>query len=553
MSHADSTLRQRLDALLEEFDQVSKRVRQASYEMTESGLPPSEQLLDDLATARISFLTFQADVRDLATSLLGVEAAPRDRMSTLAELRELLALISDELTRRARAEDMRARAVAALDRVLTLAHRDKPDSEALANCLARARELRATIVALPPPAAHPEAEALVDGTHPLAQLLALVAGRDHLTDERAASLMRAVTRAFGSQLAVAALLGKLHARAEPAAADSVAVDSLDGGQDHAARDDGPATRIVATLNSSPRDPAIPAPPPNGASTETWSVAGATGAATITPRPAFIAPPRGRPRAMTATKSDVVYAAIYLAAIAAAEFVSALVNPLWGVVAHIAILGGLLAEATYRRCPQQRAFFLSLTLAPLIRVVSLSLPLGYVPQRWWYALASIPLFAAAFVLIRTIPLTHRQIALQLPSRRHWPAVALVAASGVVLGFIQYLLLRPAPLIGSLAPGAVALTAVILLLGTGVLEELLFRGILQATAIEALGTWPGIIYVSTLFGALNIGHRSLVGVAFAIGVALYFSAVVRWTRTLVGVSLAHGLTNILLFIVVPLWQR
>ena len=94
------------------------------------------------------------------------------------------------------------------------------------------------------------------------------------------------------------------------------------------------------------------------------------------------------------------------------------------------------------------------------------------------------------------------------------------------------------------------ALILLVGTGVVEELIFRGILQYTADEVYGSWRGIVFVSVLFAVLHIGHLSVLDVVFVFFVALYFGAAVRWTRSLIGVSIAHGLTNIMLFIVLPL---
>lgn len=243
-------------------------------------------------------------------------------------------------------------------------------------------------------------------------------------------------------------------------------------------------------------------------------------------------------------------ALYLAAIIVAEIVTAAANPLWGGLAHVAILGALLGQAARTPAPRLERFLLSLAIAPIVRIVSLSLPLGSFPQQWWYGLASVPLLATAVVVIRVVPLRRREVGIQLPHWRHWPATLLVAASGSALGAIQALILRPEPLVGSLAPEVMALPAATLLIGTGVTEELLFRGILQATARDLLGVWPGIVYVSVLFGVLNIGHLSPLNVIFVIGVALYFAAIVRWTGTLIGVSLAHGLTNLMLFIIVPL---
>lgn len=245
--------------------------------------------------------------------------------------------------------------------------------------------------------------------------------------------------------------------------------------------------------------------------------------------------------------------LYLIAIAEAEVITALVNPELGVLAHLAILANLLIHGTLARRSWDRALYLSLSIGPLTRVVSLGMPLGIFPQQWWYALSSIPLFAASYMLVRNLTLPRRQIGLQLPRLRHWPLTVLVSASGFGLGYVEFTILNPRPLVPSMALGEVALPILILMIGTGVVEELIFRGILQHTAAEVFGTRTGIVYVSALFAVLHTGHLSALDVLFVFGVAVYFAAVVHRTRSIVGVSIAHGLTNVALFIVFPLVLR
>ena len=86
-------------------------------------------------------------------------------------------------------------------------------------------------------------------------------------------------------------------------------------------------------------------------------------------------------------------------------------------------------------------------------------------------------------------------------------------------------------------------------TGFVEELIFRGVLQQTAVEVFGSWWGIVYVSLLFAVLHIGFLSLIDVVFVFFVSLFFGWVVKKKGSLFGVTLAHGITNILLYLVVP----
>lgn len=96
------------------------------------------------------------------------------------------------------------------------------------------------------------------------------------------------------------------------------------------------------------------------------------------------------------------------------------------------------------------------------------------------------------------------------------------------------------------------AVILLVSTGLLEEVIFRGVLQNAAMRALGV-PGLVDVSALFAVLHIGHLSVTDVLFVFLVGLVFAALVRRTGSLLGVTLAHGATSIGRFLVFPLLAR
>ncbi len=126
---------------------------------------------------------------------------------------------------------------------------------------------------------------------------------------------------------------------------------------------------------------------------------------------------------------------------------------------------------------------------------------------------------------------------------------IAASGTLLGLVEYLILRPAPLVEDLSWQTALLPSFILLVTTGLVEEFIFRGVLQKTAVDLLGRW-GIVYVSVIFAVMHIGFLSVLDIVFVMGAGLYFGYVVHKTGSILGVTLAHGATNIMLFIVCPL---
>lgn len=240
------------------------------------------------------------------------------------------------------------------------------------------------------------------------------------------------------------------------------------------------------------------------------------------------------------------ALVYLFDLAIAEAMTMLVAPRAGMIAHGVVFVLLLLHASLASHGFQQNFLLTLSLAPLIRVLSLAMPLIHFPLVYWYLVVGIPLFVAAFLTARQAKLSREMIGLQV---RYLPWQFLIGTFGILLGFIEYLILRPQPLVAEFTWQQLLVSALILLIFTGFLEELIFRGLMQATAWPYLGS-GGIIYIAGVFALLHLGYRSVLDVLFVFAVAVIFGLLVpRRNGSLLGVTLAHGLTNISLYLVFP----
>jgi hypothetical protein len=251
-----------------------------------------------------------------------------------------------------------------------------------------------------------------------------------------------------------------------------------------------------------------------------------------------------PLAITAGMKEAI---IYLLAITAAELVTTVfVQPMWGIVCHAIVLVAVVMHSALASDSRYRQLVFSLALVPLVRIISLGMPLVDIPQIWWYPIIYVPLLAAAIVVMRILGQRAREVGLNFGSL---PVQLAVALSGLLFGVAEYLILAPQPMIAELTWQEVWLPALIFLMCTGFVEEFIFRGVLQRTAVVVFGSWWGIIYVSLLFAVLHVGFLSLIDVVFVFIVALFFGWVVKKTGSLFGVTLAHGITNILLYLVVP----
>lgn len=237
--------------------------------------------------------------------------------------------------------------------------------------------------------------------------------------------------------------------------------------------------------------------------------------------------------------------VYLALIAAAELITALVSLQLGHSVHILLLSALAIHAALGRVSSQRRFILALMLAPLIRVLSLALPLARFPQLSWYPFVAVPLLLATWFTIRQLRLSRHELGLRVG---HLPLQLCIGCLGLVLGVTEYYILAPRPQFEQPTMAALSLAGLNLLISTGFTEELIFRGVLQVEGRRTLGRWA-LVYISALFGILHIGYLSVLDVIFVTAVGVVFAYLAQWTGSIFGVVIAHGITNIMLFLVMP----
>ena len=235
---------------------------------------------------------------------------------------------------------------------------------------------------------------------------------------------------------------------------------------------------------------------------------------------------------------------YLAAAGGAEALFALVGPVAAAAADGALLVALAAHAQVldRRssdgAPTGAATVGVLMLLPLLRLLSLVMPVRGASELGWYALVGAPLLMAIVLAARVLPRASRPQAL---SMRPSPVQAAVALTGVPLGLVAYLAVRPAALAGTGEPRRMLAGCIVLLVFVGFTEELLFRGLLQHVLQELFGR-AGILVATAAYAVSYAGSLSARYVVFAAASGLFFGWCVSRTRALLGVCIAHGLLAI-----------
>lgn len=253
-----------------------------------------------------------------------------------------------------------------------------------------------------------------------------------------------------------------------------------------------------------------------------------------------APPEQRsPRSMHALAGFKVVAA-YSAVIAAVEVACALGWVIPGAVVDAALVPILLGDFMRTDQTPHRRLLLVLALIAMLRVLSIAAAVPQLPIVTWYVTVGGALLMGEIVTIRLLEEPLEQ--LHLVSRRHDLDLG-TAVLGIPAGFLGYLLLRPPPLMPGAGPVQMLPGIVVLVFLAALVEELLFRGLLQSIAIEWFGSArTGLVYAATMGGVMYLGSGSLL-YAIAVGAfGLGLGATILRGGSLWGATASHGLALI-----------
>lgn len=232
---------------------------------------------------------------------------------------------------------------------------------------------------------------------------------------------------------------------------------------------------------------------------------------------------------------------YVAALAGGEALAAFVAPEAGAGAEGAVLLMLLAHYLLSRGPVTRVYA-ALTLLPVLRLASLALATG--DRLALLAAGGVPALIAVVLAARALELPGVLAMSEIRRRSQWQAALLA----LCLAGAAAPALDVAPLTGSRSLPALALAALLAFAFAGVLEELVFRGIIQGALDPVLGAWS-VPVADVLFTAAYLGSGAPAYTAFMAAFGLVCGWWVRRTRSLAGAAVAHGALAVWLLVVFP----
>ncbi|MDM7918999.1 MAG: CPBP family intramembrane metalloprotease [Methanosarcina sp.] len=123
------------------------------------------------------------------------------------------------------------------------------------------------------------------------------------------------------------------------------------------------------------------------------------------------------------------------------------------------------------------------------------------------------------------------------------------AGLIFAEAEYLIVQTKPLIPDLSPVNLLELTVIMIFVVGLIEELIFRGIIQTRLEEFLGPAGGILLASLLFGIMHSSYGTLYEIAYTFLVGGIMGYFFYRTKSLPLMVMIHGFINIFLFGLIP----
>ncbi len=216
--------------------------------------------------------------------------------------------------------------------------------------------------------------------------------------------------------------------------------------------------------------------------------------------------------------------------------------------HILVLFALSLSNILIRDPKVHKIHLPLMLLPLLRLVNLSMPVFSNMTLYTFVLYYTPLAIpiAAIMIHQRDSLAEMGI-----TKKHLLFYIILAVPlSFLLGLGEYLTIRPGYLIPDLSFKNLLLLTVIMVFFVGLVEELIFRSLLQTRLEQALSMPEALLITSFLFGLMHSGYGTYYEMLYTGFVGLVIGIIFHKTRSLPFIAVLHGFVNVFLFGILPL---
>jgi uncharacterized protein len=248
------------------------------------------------------------------------------------------------------------------------------------------------------------------------------------------------------------------------------------------------------------------------------------------------------------KNEWLYLVIPAIAIAFAEIQLYMGREVESLEVHAVTLIGLSLSMMFIKNEAIQKTYQALMLLPILRMVQLSIPVFY--ETTLYSLVFI---YSLLAIPAIIAVTHQEFSskeLGITLKRIWIYFPSSILIGLLLAEGEYLIIRTNNLIPDLSISNILLLSIFMVFFVGLVEEIIFRSVIQNRLQMLLGDWTGLVFTSILFGLMHSGYGNVYEILYASFVGLFIGYLFHRTRSLPLAAMIHGFINVFLFGIIPL---
>lgn len=244
---------------------------------------------------------------------------------------------------------------------------------------------------------------------------------------------------------------------------------------------------------------------------------------------------------------IIYAGIPVAAITLIELLIFGGRLREASIAYILLLLSLSYSIAVLKKTEIRKIYQALLLLTIFRLVNFSMPVFF--ERNLYSFIFI---YAPMAIPITLATVHQKVMYERKKdtlRKIWIYLPLSILAGLVFGQIEYIMIGARELIPDLSLTNLLILIIIMVFIVGLIEELIFRSILQTRLEEFLGPAWGIFLSSLLFGIMHSTYGTPYEMIYTFFLGGFLGYLFYRTRSLPLVVMIHGSINVFLFGIIP----
>ncbi|MCQ6963462.1 CAAX protease [Methanolobus chelungpuianus] len=217
--------------------------------------------------------------------------------------------------------------------------------------------------------------------------------------------------------------------------------------------------------------------------------------------------------------------------------------------HVGIVMLLAFATTFVHKRELTMVFQALMLLSLLRLVNISMPVFFEKTLYIFVFTYAPLLIPIIIVLRAQDFRFSwRISEEMKRNRIlYSLIAVIAAVAIAEG--EYAIIEAGYLIPDLSFSSLLQLSIVMIFFVGLVEEIIFRYILQTRLEQVLGTWPALLTASILFGVMHSGYGTIYEVLMTGIAGLVIGYLYVRTRSLYLITLIHGLTNVFLFGIIP----